>query len=320
MRALTGITAALALFVAVSCDKTPDAPIRRNTLALTRGKIDSLTFKSYAPLASKPVKTYYFIPEEGDVKDMKVLFAMHGADRNGIYQVQNWKDVAEDKGVIVIAPLFTTALYPVLDYQYGGVSNSSTGYVKRDKSLWTYNIIEALFDYFKEKTGNKSEKYDLWGHSAGGQFSHRMTLFMPFARYDRIVCSNSGFYTIPDLNGLSNGTNTYVFPYSIKGTDVTEDDLKKYFSLDLTVHLGTADLATTKEEDSSLPVTAGAKAQGACRLERGHFFYEYAKRLAEEMDTPFNWKIAEVPGVAHSSRRMIQTGLTGAAAILYYDY
>lgn len=319
MRGLYVITAVMALSAALSCNKMPDVPIRRENVDLTRGKIDSLTYRSYIPLQNKPVKVYYYIPEAGDTKTMKVLFAMHGADRNGIYQAQNWKDVAEDKGVIVIAPLFTKELYPVLDYQYGGVSLSSTGYVARDKSLWTYNIIESLFDYFKEKTGNRSEKYDLWGHSAGGQFSHRMPLFMPYARYDRIVCSNSGFYTIPDLKGLKGGSNTYVFPYSIKGTDVTEEDLKKYFSLNLTVHVGTADVATTAAEDSSLPVTAGAKAQGACRFDRGHFFYDYAERLAKEMNTPFNWKIVEVPGVPHSSRRMIQTGVTGAATLLYYS-
>lgn len=99
--------------------------------------------------------------------------------------------------------------------------------------------------------------------------------------------------------------------------NMSNEQLRKYFARDFTVHLGTADLATTVEEDENLPVSPGAKAQGACRFERGHFFYDRAKRVADSLGMPFNWKLVEVEGVAHSSSKMTTTAKTGAAALLY---
>lgn len=303
----------------ISCkEKFPDLPIRREGMQLSYG-LDSLTFTDWAPLGQRSVKVYYYIPTGGSPSRMPVLFAMHGADRNGLYQVQNWMEVADDKKIIVVSPLLTKEDFPVIEYQYGGVSTSADRYIAVDKELWTYNLIERIFDHIKKNTGNTSERYDLWGHSAGGQFSHRMALFQSGNRIGRVVCSNSGFYTTPDPEGISDGIRTYGFPYSTKDTDLNDEDLKRYFAMDLTVHLGTADTATTAEEDSSLPVMAGAKAQGACRYERGKFFYDTARRVAQEKGFEFNWKIAEVPGVAHNSRLMIQSGTTGAAALLYYQ-
>ena len=38
----------------------------------------------------------------------------------------------------------------------------------------------------------------MFGHSAGAQILHRMVLFAPGSRADRIVAANSGFYTLAD--------------------------------------------------------------------------------------------------------------------------
>src|SRR5271155_4121645 len=45
-----------------------------------------------------------------------------------------------------------------------------------------------------------SKTYYLYGHSAGGQFAHRLVLFMPNARYQRVVAANPGYYTMPQFN------------------------------------------------------------------------------------------------------------------------
>lgn len=301
----------------LSCRKEPALPIVREGMQLSYG-LDSLVFTDWAPLGRRQLKVYYYIPTGGSPSRMPVLFAMHGADRNGLYQVQNWMEVADDRKIIVVSPLLPKEDFSVLEYQYGGISMSDSRYLPVPRDRWTYNLIESLFDYVKKYTGNTSATYDLWGHSAGGQFSHRMSLFQRGARIGRVVCSNSGFYTMPDPDGISDGRTSYGFPYSILDTEVDDEDLKRYFAMDLTVHLGTADTATTKEEDSSLPVMAGAMVQGACRYERGVRFYETASRIAAEKGFEFNWKLVEVPGVSHNSRLMIQSGTTGAAALLYY--
>lgn len=312
------IIATILLF-SLSCSREePALPIIREGLQLSYG-LDSLEFTDWAPLGQRRLKVYYYIPTGGSPSRMPILFTMHGADRNGLYQVQNWIEVADDRKVIVVSPLFTKEDFPVLEYQYGGISSSADRYLPLPRDQWTYNLIESLFDYIKKQTGNTSARYDLWGHSAGGQFSHRLSLFQRDSRAGRVICSNSGFYTMPDPDGIKDSFRTFGYPYSIKDTEIDDSDLERFFAMDLTVHLGTADIATTTAEDSSLPVMAGAKAQGATRFERGHCFYETARRVAAEKGFAFNWKLVEVPGVAHNSRLMIQSGTTGAAALLYYQ-
>lgn len=282
------------------------------------GKTRSFVYQYYDPLAHRPIDVYYYIPTTGDVTEMPVLFAMHGASRTGESQVSYWKSYAESKGFIVIAPLFTKELYPNIDYQYGGVSYSNKAYMPRKAEEMTYNIIEALFDMFKDKLGNKSVTYDLWGHSAGSQFTHRMLLNMPDCRVGRAVTSNAGSYTFAVQAGIKDeGGTVYGFPYSVSDMGMSDAQLAKFFARDLTVHLGTADTATTQAEDPDLPVTDGAMAQGTCRYERGRNFFAACKAEAQRLGVPFNWKQVDVPGVAHEARKMVQTSGTGAAALLF---
>lgn len=278
---------------------------------------DSLMMISYSPLRHRPVKIYYYVPSGFNAASSPLLFAMHGSGRTALSCLKVWEGTAADRNVLVMAPEFTKELYNNARYQFGGVSSSSSEYIPQPDSLWTYNIIEEAFDVFRTAKGSGMEKYDISGHSAGGQFTHRFLLNMPDARVNRAVGSNAGSYTVPDPKGISDGTATYGFPYSIKDMNVGKEQLRKFFARDFTVHLGTADLATTVEEDENLPVSAGAEAEGACRYERGHFFYDRARRVADSLGMPFNWKLVEVKGVGHSSSKMVQAAGTGAAAILY---
>ena len=283
---------------------------------LKRNAMDSLVYSGFAPFYNKPIKVYTFIPSN-TVTDCPILFAMHGSGRNAISMISNWKTIATNKRVIVIAPCFDSDQYANSYYQLGNVSWSTSVWDPKPHYLCTYNVIEALFDYFKSELGLSATKYDLWGHSAGGQFSHRMMLHMPEARVDRVVCSNAGYYTVPDPGGISDGTETYDFPYSVLGMEISREQLAAYFARDLTVHLGTADTASTVEQDSQLPSSPGAYAQGKCRYERGKFFFARAKAVADSMGLPFNWKKVEVAGVAHSSQKMSQNSTNGAGVLLY---
>jgi len=278
---------------------------------------DSLMFISSGSLRNRPVKVYYYNPSGFSANNSHFLFAMHGSGRTGLAHLKIWEATAASKKVFVMAPEFTKELYSVNKYQFGGISSSSSEYDPQPYESWTYCIIEELFDLFKKAKGSGRTGYDMWGHSAGCQFTHRFLLNMPDARVERAVGSNAGSYTVPDPTGISDGVTTYGFPYSIKDMNIGKEQLKKYFSRDYTVHLGTADIATTVEQDGNLPVGPGAEAQGACRLERGHFFYNRAKRVADSLGLPFNWKLVEVPGVGHSGTKMAQTSGTGAASLLF---
>lgn len=327
-----------ALVISLSCSKeSPDSGGGGRTLPELSYGLDSLVFTGYAPLADKPVKVYYYIPdnEAFNIRKMPILFSMHGADRGGLYQVRNWIATSDDKGVIVIAPQFSEELYPSRDYQLGGISFDTARYSPKMTELWTYNIIESLFDYFKAATGNTSATYYMFGHSAGGQWTHRFLLNMKNHRCGKAVEANAGYYTVPDPKGISDGRRTYSYPYSVKGMFyedaatryddsrydyMTVEQLKKFFAFDMTVHLGMLDTVTSAEADPYLPVADAARAQGMCRLERGRFFYERSRKVADSLGCPFNWKIVEVAESGHSSAKMINgRGETGAAYILFYQ-
>lgn len=162
-----------------------------------------MVFTGYGPMKEHPVNLYYYIPTQGNIKKMRVLVSMHGAERSGRIQRGVWRNLAEEYGFIVLAPEFKHDNgYLENGYQFGWVSEDPKIFRLRPREVWTYRLIEAIFDYFKEKTGNVSETYDMFGHSAGGQFVHRYLLAMPEARVGRAVAANPGNYTYPDERGL----------------------------------------------------------------------------------------------------------------------
>lgn len=282
--------------------------ISSNTLFAKKPKIrkgeGEFVYTDYKPLANKEVTIFYYVPTKGNIKTMPILFSMHGADRKGDVQRESWKYFAEENNFIVIAPEFTKEFYKENDYQFGGLATKRLGSELRPEEEWTYKIIEHIFDYFKKMSGNQSKTYDIWGHSAGGQFVHRYLLATPHARVRRAIATNAGNYTFPLPNGLidENGKR-WGWPYSIYGTPLADpENLKSYFAKPLIVHGGDLDTTTTRKD---FPKDPPSSAQGAHRYERAQNFYAEAKKLAAEMGVPFNWEFVTLPGVGHAGRTAV---------------
>jgi hypothetical protein len=91
------------------------------------------------------------------------------------------------------------------------------------------------------------------------------------------------------------------YPYGLGATGMAPARLAPAFERRLVVLLGDQD---TDPGHQSLRRTAEALAQGAHRHARGHAFFEHARRVAAEMDSPFAWTLHVVPGVGHSNARM----------------
>lgn len=144
------------------------------------------------------------------------------------------------------------------------------------------------FELVKEELELETETYDLFGHSAGGQILHRLVIFHPNSKADRILAANSGWYTVP--------TFEQEFPYGLKDSGITEDQLEAAFSTNLVVFLGEEDDAD--ETRGSVRRTSEADRQGTYRLERGKYFFRKAREAADALDVDFEWKLEVVPGVA----------------------
>ena len=261
-------------------------------------------YTGYEPLKDKPITLYYYIPSEGDIATMPILFAMHGSHRDATEPLEVWKDFAERDRFILLCPEYSSKYYTQDQYQYGNVSKSRNRFVPVPKEEWTYNTIEAIFDFFKKETGNVSDKYDIWGHSAGAQFVSRFLLCMPEARVNRAVAANAGTWTFVTDGGLKGKDGAvYGWPYSIKGTPFESAEyLKPYFARDLYINLGTHDIDTTKDDFAKYPA---AMAEGTTRYERGNKFFKECQHRAKEMKCTFNWHKSEVKGSGHTQKTMV---------------
>ena len=129
------------------------------------------------PVASdiKPVEVHYYIPEEGDVADCPIVFVFQGNDRNYTYLMDAWGKEARKRHFIVLVPQFPMKHFPLHLYQEVGVMNKEhTRLTDRNKT--TASMIDRMFEYVKSHTGTKRSDYEVYGHSAGGQFVQRFMM------------------------------------------------------------------------------------------------------------------------------------------------
>lgn len=247
-----------------------------------------------------PLRVWYHRPKTW-TPEGRILFVMHGVQRNGEDYRNQWRPHADAYGFLLIVPEFSSAKFPrSAYYNFGNVFAQDGAINPRD--TWTYGIIESVFDRVKAATGARRDRYSLFGHSAGAQYVHRLLTFMPSERIDLAVPANAGWYTLP--------VRDQKFPYGLGDTGVTDDDLRRLFSRPVTVLLGEAD---TETSDPNLRSAAEANAQGPHRFLRGQNYLEVARREALRLGVPLAWRIETVPGVGHSNELMSEH----AARILF---
>jgi hypothetical protein len=258
-----------------------------------------MTFNAGPGFDDREIKVHYYIPA-GKVSEMTCQVVMHGAGRNADDYLAGWISKADEYGLIIIAPAFSGELFRSEEY-YGGRAVTSDGEIN-EPGLTTFSLIDRIFELVKETYNLKQTSYNIYGHSAGGQFTHRFMLFYDSPYVDRAVAANAGWYTFPD--------DTIDYPYGLRGLYPDIDILrKKYYARQLTILLGTAD--TIRGRD--LRQTDEADLQGLTRLARGEAFFNYNKLMAERLGLAFEWNEAYVPGAGHDHTRM-----SPAAADLLY--
>lgn len=257
----------------------------------------------------KTMTVWYFKPD-GFSAETPVVFVLHGTSRTPKNYRDHWQTYAQRYGFMVLAPDFSKELFPGRTYSLGNIfavpekrqRDAQGPGNKNPQALWSYRVVDKLFADFaamREKTAQS--RYYLFGHSAGGQFVHRMLALLPDAKAKAAIAANSGWYSLPDLDKG--------WPYGFKGMDLTGADMKRYLALPLVVLLGEND---NDPKHHQLVHNSETDAQGENRLERGNFFFARGKALAEKLQVPFGWKLQTVPGGVHSNSSM-----AGAAAAIF---
>lgn len=244
----------------------------------------------------KPVRVHYYYPPNYSSGSKKVIFAMHGSERNATEVIERWKSHADIYGALVIAPEFNTDHYP-LERHYGrGNVRDENGDI-RDRNDWTYMTIEEIFDLVRQEIPDTPNTYSIQGHSAGAQFVHRLVLMLPDARIETAVPAGSGWYLLPDEYDD--------YPCGIADIEPIDMDLSKSYAKNLVLMLGTDD---DDPNSPGLNHDACAEAQGSNRYDRGHYFYSFIEYDAVSRSQLFNWTVVDVPGVGHNADEMVEPG------------
>ena len=244
----------------------------------------------YAGDVGHAIRVWTYRPENLS-PDSPIVFVMHGAERNARGYRDVWAEPARRHGFLLLVPEFPAGDYPGEAYQQGNLRDRAGQALPPQD--WTFTLIETLFDEAKRLTANRSERYYLYGHSAGGQFVHRLVLFMPQARYARAIAANPGYYTFP--------TTQTRYPYGLKDTPLSDGMDATVFGRDFVLLLGAQDI---RRDQSDFRKTAAADAQGRTRLERGQHYFQAASEAAAQRNAPFQWRQVIVPGVGHSNAGM----------------
>lgn len=285
-------------FVIISCSNNGTTETDTSGFNTGSGRV----IYTYSALPQKPINVFYHIPA-GDKTNMPIVIVFHGDERNAADYRDIWVNASEQNGFMIFAPEFTDADFPGgSSYIIGNVyqnGNFPTPESLNDESIWTFSIIEPLFDFIKTKTLSNEQTYDLFGHSGGGQFVHRFVLLKPNARINRAIAANSSWYTVPD--GIAN------FPYGIMNSPITSIQPNTYFSIRLYITVGELG---NNGSDPSIRHNTASDLQGLNRLDRANYFFNNSQNYAQAVQSPFNWQFHIVPNSGHDPTKMSNDAIT----------
>lgn len=220
-----------------------------------------------------------------------VLLNMHGNGRTASSYHDTWSPWTRNHNYILVTPYFSDANWPDSGYHQGNVFEAENcAGALNPESRWSFTIVDSAFTTLKSRFQLNDNKYDIWGHSAGAQFVHRMMLWKPNARIRFGMAANSGWYTAPDTS--------ITCPYGLRHPllSFTTQQLVNYTNRNMIIFRGTEDTL----RDSDLRTTSLADAQGYNRWERAQYMYD----KGVEINTNLKWQLIPVPNSGHDKDTM----------------
>ncbi|TDF42197.1 hypothetical protein EYS14_05045 [Alteromonadaceae bacterium M269] len=252
---------------------------------------NAFVMNAYKHSERKTIRVWTYKPSKWEEHN-KVLFVMHGMGRNAKDYLDAWVDIAENKNLLLIAPEFHNKFYRYTtnDYQDGNLLDFFGS--ENPKEEWAFQVIDNILEHINNTNPFTVNTYNIFGHSAGSQFVHRLVLLYPTDKIDIAIAANAGVYTFPDKTGK--------YPYYLPED---HQPLAQSFSKNLIILLGEKD---NNNQGGVLNESKHAMIQGENRLERGNNFYKVGKNIADKQNLIFNWQLHQVPNVGHNKDLMIK--------------
>jgi pimeloyl-ACP methyl ester carboxylesterase len=244
-----------------------------------------------------PVLRYYvYIPKKSSEYTSQFV-SVHGVSRNARVHAEMFSPLAEQYGVVLVAPVFSGRCFG--DYQRLGREGCGR---RADYA------IQLITREVESLTGADSNKISLFGFSGGGQFAHRYTMAHP-DHVQRLVIGAAGWYTYPEASCK--------YPYGTAATPRLKGisfNMKKFLQVPACVLVGQWDI---KYDPGLNQATRIRQQQGTTRLERGRRWIDAMNRaaMAHGMDTSYEFSI--IPGVDHDFTRAMETGQMGQQVFSY---
>ena len=235
----------------------------------------------------KHISYFSFTPT--DVKSVKdVLVLVHGISRNAEELIQTFAPLAEKHGFALIAPVFSKEY--AKDYQ-------RLGRIGRGPRS-DYQLFAILQDY-KHKYSQNFDKFNLFGYSAGAQFSHRFAFAHPNV-VKKVALAAAGWYSLP----------TTSLPYP-RGTRI-----RKQFT---TIHFEPEQYLRTKfrvfigEKDNQRDVALNKNpkidlTQGKNRLARAKNWIEEMQLAMLKRNIENKIKLVQIKDTGHDFMHCVQKG------------
>ena len=243
----------------------------------------------YKDVAHAWVRTYMVVPASLN-RASGMLFVMHGSARDALSYCEPWVEWAATHDYIVVCPTFDTRRWPG-DYSYnqGAVFRNKTETQLNTEEAWAFSAVQKMQFQLRKQFDLQSPRFDLYGHSAGGQFVTRFMLFRPTAPVRLALPANPGWYLLPKE------TEAYPCGPAHSQLAFTAQDLRHWTRRNMVIFRGTEDLLK-----ADLDTRGCMEAQGEHRFARAKSFHDAGKAF----DPDTTWRLIDVPGIGHDQRGM----------------
>ena len=221
----------------------------------------------------------------------RMFITVHGISRNAREHARRYAPLAEEYGVVLVAPEFPAKRFP--DYQRLGRANRGD---RADR------VLDRVIAEATRLTGARGDKVYLFGYSGGGQFVHRYAMAYP-ERVAGYVVGAAGWYTFPDP--------ALPYPRGIKPSSDLPDvsfEPARFLVVPGAVVVGERDVHPGTALRKSEPVE---DQQGASRFERGERWVASMNEQARTRGLPADFSFHELPRSPHSFTKSMKRGDMG---------
>jgi pimeloyl-ACP methyl ester carboxylesterase len=232
----------------------------------------------------------YFLYVPRDLRpDSPLLVSIHGISRNARQHVEAFARMAERRGVVVLAPVFS-------DYRYGDYQRLG----RRGRGGRADLALQRLTSHVIFESGLVSSKFYLYGHSGGAQFAHRYAMAYPHD-VAALGLSAAGWYTLPN--------DDQSYPYGIRPTSDSYGltlDPREFLRVPACVFVGEDDISRDGAFNRSDKLDS---MQGRNRIERAAYWVESMNRAARALgyDTPYSLHVLR--DADHDFDELVAAGL-----------